>query len=100
MKLTTFFISGNNKYFWKYIQNIGDNTLDTLRNFTFISSYLQTKTFARKRDVNQGHFRKSLQASTNAMKNNYPKTAHTFFTSCLIFTYLYANCCNFRTALL
>ena len=29
-------------------------------------------------DVKQGHLRKSVQDSTNSMKNDYPKTAHTF----------------------
>ena len=29
-------------------------------------------------EVNQDNFKNSLQASTNSMKKNYPKTAHTF----------------------
>ena len=50
--------------------------------------------------INQGHFRKPLRASTKAMKNNYPKTAHTFFTGRSIFSnILRVNCYNFRIAL-
>ena len=33
-------------------------------------------------DVNQSHFKKILQASTNAMKNDYPKTANIFLKGC------------------
>ena len=34
------------------------------------------------------------------MKNNYPKTAHTFLTARSFFSYfLHLNCYNFRTAL-
>ena len=40
-----------------------------------IVQYLQN---CKCKDVDQGHFRKPLQASTNVMKNDYPKTAHTF----------------------
>ena len=62
-----------------------------------IVQYLQNYTY---QDVNQDHFRKPLQASTNAMKNNYPKIVHTFFTGSSIFSYfLCLNCYNFRTAL-
>ena len=42
-----------------------------------IMKYLQNYKY---HDVNQSHFRKPLQAFTNSTKNNYPKTAHTFFT--------------------
>ena len=38
-------------------------------------------------DVNQGHFRKPLQAFINTMRNNYPKKAHTFFTGRSFFSY-------------
>ena len=38
-------------------------------------------------DVNQGHLRKSLQISTNAMKNNYLTTAYIFFAGRSIFIY-------------
>ena len=59
--------------------------------------YLQNYKY---QDVNPGHFRNHLQASTNPMKNDYPKTAHTFFTGRSIFSYfLRLNCYNFLTAL-
>ena len=38
---------------------------------------------------NGGHFRKPEQASVDAMKNNYPKTVHTFFSSCSILATFY-----------
>ena len=50
-----------------------------------IVQYLQKY---RSQDVNQGYFKKPLQGSTNAMKNNYPNTAHTFFTGHSIFRFL------------
>ena len=51
-------------------------------------------------DVNQGQFRKPSRASTKAVKNNYPKTAHTFFTGRSIFSYfLSLNSYNFQDAL-
>ena len=43
-------------------------------------------------DVNQSHFKKTLQASTNAMKNDYPKTANIFLKGC-------SKAVNFRCAL-
>ena len=50
--------------------------------------------------LNQGHFRKPLEASTNGLKNNCPTTAHTFFMTRSILSYfLRLNCYNFRTAL-
>ena len=42
-----------------------------------IVQYLQSYKY---QDVHHGHFRKPLQTSTNFMKNEYPKTAHIFFT--------------------
>ena len=56
MKLTTFFISRTKHIYAKninaknYFQNKGNVTLDTFRNSAYISSYLQTKVLARKRD--------------------------------------------------
>ena len=35
---------------WMYIQNESNVSLDTFRNFAFVSTYLQTKTVARKED--------------------------------------------------
>ena len=63
--------------------------------------YLQNYKY---QDVKQGHFKKPLQAPTNAMKNDmkndYPKTAHTFCNGSSIFTYfLRLNWYNFSTAL-
>ena len=61
-----------------------------------IVQYLQNHKY---QDVNQEHFRKLLQTSTNDMKNDYPKTAHTLFTGRSIFSYfLRLNCYNFLTA--
>ena len=55
----------------------------------------------RHRGMNQGHFRTSWQASTNAVKNNCLTTAHTFFKGCSSFGYfLRLNCYNFHTALI
>ena len=59
------------------------------RNFCSISSYLQTKTSHENeiaqylqnykcQEVNQSHFRKPLQGSTNVKKSYYFKTSHTF----------------------
>ena len=43
---------------------------------------------------------KSLQASTNVITNNYPRTAHTFSTHRSVFTlFLRSNCYNIRTPL-
>ena len=57
MKLTTSFISRIKQIYakkvncyWKCIQNKGDVRLDTFRTFAYVSSCLQTKIFARKRD--------------------------------------------------
>ena len=51
-------------------------------------------------DVNQGHLKKPLQASTNYKKNDYPATTHTFFTIRSILSYfLRLNFYNFRIAL-
>ena len=79
--------------------------LPWIQSFGCVNSYLQTKTFTQKRDCaissklqiprryNQDYFRNPLKASINAMKNNYPKTAHTFFTGRSIFSYfLVLNC--------
>ena len=41
-----------------------------------IVHYLQN---CKYQDVNQDHFKKPLQASTNATKNDCPTLAHTFF---------------------
>ena len=53
------------------------------------------------KDVNQDHFKKPLQATTNAMKNSHSKAAvHTFFTGRSIFScFLRSNGYNFRTTL-
>ena len=60
-----------------------------------IVQYLQNYKY---QDINQGHFRKLLQASTNAIKIDCPTTAHTFFTGCSVLSYfLRLNCYNFRT---
>ena len=64
-----------------------------------IVQYLQNYKY---KEVNHGRFRKTKQASTNVIKNNYHKTAHTFFTGCSIFSYFFTfnlTCYNFRTAL-
>ena len=37
-------------WFWKYIQNKGKVTLESFRNFAYVSSYLHLKSFAWKRD--------------------------------------------------
>ena len=51
-------------------------------------------------NVNQSHFRKPLQVSTNGIKNNFPTTTHTFFTSRSILSYfLRLNCYNFHAAM-
>ena len=74
--------------------------ISTFQNFASVSSCLKTKVFARKeivqylqnckyQDVNQNHFRKPLQASTNVMEKGYIKTAHIFFTRRSIFTLLF-----------
>ena len=50
----------------------------------------------QNQDVNEDHFKKPLQSSTNVMKNNYPETAHNFFPCCSIFSYfLHSNCSTF-----
>ena len=41
----------------------------------------------KEQDVNQGHFRKPLQDPKKVMKNDYTKTAHTFFRERSIFSY-------------
>ena len=72
------------------------SSYDTFRNFACVSNYFQTKIYVQKRDlqnykyqdVNHGYFSKSLQASTNSMKNDYIKIAHTFFMGRSIFSYL------------
>ena len=62
-----------------------------------IVQYLQNYSY---QDVNQDHFKKTLQASTNAMKNNCPQITLTFFTGCSALSYfLHLNCYNFQTAL-
>ena len=62
-----------------------------------IVQYLQNYKY---QDINHGHFRKPLQASTNGIKNNCPTTTHILFTGCSILSYLLRlNCYNFRTAL-
>ena len=59
----------------------------------FIQSY-------KYQDIKQGNFRNPLQGSTNIIKNDFPKTAHTFFAFRSILSYfLRLNCYNFRTAL-
>ena len=62
-----------------------------------IVQYLQNYKYE---NVNQSHFRKPLQVSTNGIKNNFPTTTHTFFTSRSILSYfLRLNCYNFRDAM-
>ena len=62
-----------------------------------IVQYLQNYKY---KNVNQSHFRKPLQVSTNGIKNNFPTTTHTFFTSRSILSYfLRLNCFNFRAAM-
>ena len=62
-----------------------------------IAQYRQN---CKYQDVNQSHFRKPIQASTNFMKNNYPTPAYTFLMVCSILSYfLRLNCYNFRIAL-
>ena len=39
-----------NNIFWKYIKKKGEVTLDTFRNFAYVSSYLRLKSSAWKRD--------------------------------------------------
>ena len=61
-----------------------------------IVQYLQNHKY---QDVNQEHFGKLLQTSTNDMKNDYPETAHTFFTGLSVLSYfLHLSCYNFCTA--
>ena len=61
------------KRFWKYIKNKGKVTLESFRNFAYVSSYLHLKIFAWKGDyvylknykchrLNQGHSEKLLQS--------------------------------------
>ena len=51
-------------------------------------------------DMNQDHFRKRLQASTNGIKNNCPTTIHTFLTGRSSWSYfLRLNFYNFWIAL-
>ena len=38
------------KRFWKYIKNKGKVTLESFRNFAYVSSYLHLKSFAWKGD--------------------------------------------------
>ena len=38
------------QWFWKYIKNKGKVTLESFRNFAYVSSYLHLKSFAWKRD--------------------------------------------------
>ena len=84
--------------------------MDAFGTFTYVSSYLQTKTFAQKRDcatssklqIGRHQSRPFQKILTNfyALKNNYPKTAYTFLKDRSIFSYfLRLNCYNFRTAL-
>ena len=110
MKLRTFFVSRTKQVYGKTL-SVSESTFKVkvmslwhLMNFCLRSSYLQTKIFHKNQivqylknykyqDVNQSHFRKPLQALTNAMKNNYPETAHTFFLGCSILSYfLCLNC--------
>ena len=60
-----------------------------------IVQYLQNYKY---QDVNQGHFRKPMQGSTNVKKNDYSKTAHTFFMDHSILFLISFNCYNFHTA--
>ena len=62
-----------------------------------IVQYLQNYKY---QDVNGDNFKKQLQTSKKAKKNNYPETAHKFLMCCSIFTYfLRFYCYNFRTVL-
>ena len=62
-----------------------------------IVQYLQNSKY---QDVDQGHLKKPLQASTKAITNNYPKIAHIFFTGYSISSYfLSLSCYNFGPAL-
>ena len=62
-----------------------------------IVQYLQNYKY---QDVNHNQFRKPLQASSNAMKNDFPSTTHAFSTGRSVLSYiLRLNCLNFRTAL-
>ena len=62
-----------------------------------IVQYIQSYKY---QDIKQGNFRNSLQGSTDIIKNDFPKTAHTFFAFRSILSYfLGLNCYNFGTAL-
>ena len=80
-------------------QNKGNVTLDIFWNFA-MSAVIYKQRFLHKnevvqclqnkkyQEVNQSNFRKPLQTSANAIRNNYPKTAHTFFIGLSILSYL------------
>ena len=51
-----------------------------------IVQYLQNYKY---QDVNGDNFKKQLQTSKKAKKNNYPETAHKFLMCCSIFTYVF-----------
>ena len=118
MKLTTFFISKTKQIYAK-ILTVLESTFKVkamlpqilfeilltsaiickqrLSHENKIVQYLQDYKY---QDINQGHFRKPLQASANNVKNNCPIKTHIFFTGRSILSYfLRLICYNFRTAL-
>ena len=118
MKLTTFFISKTKQIYAK-ILTVSESTFKIKAMLPWILfeilltsagiykqrflhenkivQYLQNYKY---QDINQGHFKKPLQASTNGIKNNCLTTTHAFFTGRSILSYLLrVNCYNFRTAL-
>ena len=118
MKLTTFFISKTKQIYVKILP-VPKSTfkIKVMLPWTFFEILLTSAAICKQRflheneigqflqnnkyqDINQNNFRKLLQASTNAIKNDCPTTSHTFFTGRLILSYfLRLNCYNFQTAL-
>ena len=97
MKLTAFFISRTRQIYAKTL-TVSESTIKMKAMSTLIVfEVLVTSTVACKlrllhknevvqylqnhkyQAINRNYFRKHLKASINTLKNNYPKTGHTFF---------------------
>ena len=85
---------------WTLFEILLTSTVICKQRFLHENEIVQYLHNYKYQDINQGHFRKPLQGSTNGIKNNCPTTTHTFFTRRSILSYfLRLNCYNFRPAL-
>ena len=105
MKLTIFFISRNKQIYlktlvapestfkiksmlpWILYEILLTSAIICKQRFLHKNEIVQYLQNYKYQDVNQGHVRKPLQTSTNSMQNDFPKTAHTFFTGRSILSY-------------